>query len=124
MAAIISDAVLDAALDYIINTGGKVLHICSAKPATFASVAGVSLGNKAGPTVGTKADGDVSGRKCTITAIADGTLTGAGTVTAWALVGTGSSFLVSQSTSSATVVGASGTFTTNAIDIEIPDPTA
>jgi hypothetical protein len=64
------DEVLDASLDLIATTG-NMLHLCSAVPATYAAVAGVSLGNKAlatgyGGGVYSKGDGLVSGRRLTV----------------------------------------------------------
>lgn len=121
--AFINDLVFDAALDYIINASSKELHICSQEPATrTAAIATYSLGSKSSPTVGTKANGDVSGRKCTISAITDGAVSGTGTATHWALVD-GTNLLATRTLGASQAVTSGNTFTLTAIDIEFPDPT-
>ncbi len=120
--AFINDDVLDAALDEIINATSKVLHICSQEPTTYTEASSTyTLGNKSAPTVGTKADGDVSGRKCTISAITDGSVTGTDTATHWALVD-GSRLLATEALASSQSVTSGNDFTLTAIDIEFPDP--
>lgn len=119
--AFLNDDVLDGALDVLIDATSKVLHICSSQPADFAAVAGVSLGTKTSPTVGTKANGDVSGRKCTISAITDGSVTGTGTASHWALVD-GSRLLAAGALGASQGVTSGNAFTLTAIDIELPDP--
>jgi hypothetical protein len=80
----IPDAVMDAALDNIADNG-DVLHVCSAEPANYAAVAGVSLANVSltpgdGNGDYTIGDGDVSGRKLNVAQQSmTGSATGTGT---------------------------------------------
>jgi hypothetical protein len=120
--AFLNDDVLDGALDVLIDATSKVLHICSQEPTTYTEASSTyTLGNKSSPTVGTKANGDVSGRKCTISAITDGSVTGTGTATHWALVD-GTRLLATEALSSSQSVTSGNDFTLTAIDIEFPDP--
>lgn len=121
MAAFLSDDVLDAALQLIIDNA-DTLHICSSQPANYAGVAAVTLGNKAGPTVGAQQNGDTSGRKVRIAAITDGSVTATGTATHWVLVDdTNSRLLVAQALTSSQAVTSGNQFSLAALDVEIPD---
>ena len=120
--AYINDEVFDQGLDYA-TTNGTRIDICSSEPATYAAVSGVSLGNKTGATTGATTDGDVNGRKVVVSAITDGSVTGTGTASHWALTD-GSSILVATGSLSATQSVTSGnTFTLAAFDIAIADAT-
>jgi hypothetical protein len=117
---LIADAAFDAALDYC-RTNGTKIDICSSEPATFGAIAAATLGNKTGLTLGANADGDSSGRKATVPAITDGTVTATGTATHWAL-SDGSAVLVATGALSASQGVTNGnTFTLGVIDITIPD---
>lgn len=116
--AMIGNDVFDAALDEIAT--GTVLHICSSEPATYAGVAGVSLGT-ATPSFGSPTDGDVSGRKIQINAVTNGTVTGTGTATHFALVDA-SALLAAGALASSQGVTSGNTWTLTAFDIEFPDP--
>jgi hypothetical protein len=76
--ALIANDVFDAALNEIAT--GTTIHICSAEPANFAGIAAVSLGT-ATPSFTGPADGDVSGRKITIDAVTNGSVTSTDTAT-------------------------------------------
>jgi len=118
--AFLNDAVLDAALDEIIDNV-TTLYLCSSEPGTYAEASSTyALGSRATPTVGTKADGDSSGRKCTVSAISDGTVSGTGTASHWALT-SGSVLYAAGSLTSTQSVTSGNTFTLTAFDIEIPD---
>lgn len=80
----LDDYVLEGALNRFDEA--THLHICSAEPTSFANVASVSLGVKAGPTFAAFADGTPSGRKVVCNAIDDGEVTADGEATHWALV--------------------------------------
>lgn len=58
----IDDAILDLQLD---AAEGSTIHVCSAEPANYAAVAGLTLATQAIAGAHTKANGDVSGRKNT-----------------------------------------------------------
>jgi hypothetical protein len=89
MAKKVADAVLDAALDYIISNADKMVA-CSAEPGTYAEatstydLADVSM---AGGDY-TKAAGDTSGRKVTMAQKTGVTINHSGTATHIALVKT------------------------------------
>lgn len=85
--AFFSDAVLDGALQVIRDAVTPVLHICSQEPTTYAEAATTyTLGNKSAPTITAQADGSPNGRKVEISTFTDGSVTGTGTGTHWALV--------------------------------------
>ena len=124
MPKILPDAVMDAALDYV--AAATVMHACTTLDSTptYAEITAASL---ASVTVSsgdfTKADGDSSGRKLTVSAKTGVSITTSGTATHVALV-----------TSSGTVVRAVTTCTSQALvsgntvnfpswKIEIGDPT-
>ena len=122
--AYLNDDVLDAALDYIDTHGGR-MDICSQEPANYTEATSTyTLGNKTSPTVSTPQDGDTNGRKVVISAISDGSVTGTGTASHWALSKTTATtaLLAAQSLSSSQAVTSGNTFTLTEIDITIPDP--
>ena len=121
--AFLSDNALDSGVGYI-DTNTETLHICSAAPTNYANVATVTLGNKATPTVGVPENGASSGRRVVVSAITDGSVTGTGTATHWALVKDSATaeLLAWQTLSSSQGVTSGNTFTLDAISITIPDP--
>lgn len=120
--ATIADAVLDAALTYIV-TNAERLVMCSSEPADYAGVASVTLGVKSAPTFTGPADRSGGGRQITIDAVTDGTSSAAGDPTHWALVDdTSSVLLVTGAETSANTLNESGEWSCGAIEIGIPDP--
>jgi hypothetical protein len=117
------DDILDAALQYI-EDNVENLYICSAEPTTFAEANSTyKLGSKATPTITGPANGDTSGRKTTVDAITDGSVTGTGTATHWALTDdSASKLLATGALASSQAVTSGNTFSLTAFDIEIPDP--
>lgn len=122
--AFISDYVFDLALAYL-DTSGNRLDICSLEPVTFASATSThTLGNKTSLTIGAPADRTPTGRKVTVAAITDGSVTGNGTASHWAISDTGSSRLIATGLlSSSQVVAAGNVFTLAAFDVGIADAT-
>lgn len=120
----LNDYVLDAALAKL-DTEATRLDICSAEPTTYsqATTSGnLSLGNKTGITVGAPADRTPNGRRVTIAAITDGSVSANGTATHWALTDPANSRLLAAGALSASQVVSSGnTFTLAAFDVGIPD---
>jgi hypothetical protein len=116
--ATINTTALDAALAVIDNA--TTLHICDAEPANFAGVAGTSLGNDSISFTG-PVNGDVSGRKVTVSAISGASVTGTGTASYWALVD-GSTLYATGELDSPQGVVSGNTFSLAAFDIEIRDP--
>ena len=123
MAAWLSDAILDAALQKI-EDDTENLYICSAEPSTYAEAQSTyKIGTEASPTFTGPAAGDASGRKLTVDAISDGTVDATDTATHWALTDNSASALLAWGSLDASEsVTASNTFSLPAFDIEITDP--
>ena len=124
MAATIGNEVFDAALSYI-STNTENLYICSQQPTTFLEASSTyALGSKASPSFTGPAD-DTSGRKLTVDAISDGSVSATGTA-AWVALtdDSGSILLVAQALSASQAVTNGNTFTLTAFDINLQDPTA
>lgn len=118
--AYINDAAFDAALNYIVTNGTR-FELCSAEPANYAGIAAVALGNKTSLSIGSPANGAVSGRRVTVAAITNGTVTATGTATHWAIHNGSNTLVASGSLSASQVVTSGNTFTNSAFDITIPD---
>lgn len=119
--AFYSDSIKDAALQELINNA-EILHICSSEPANYAGIAAVTLGNKTPPSLGAVADGVTNGRRTTVAAITDGSVTGTGTATHWVIADvTGTTLLASGTLSASQAVTNGNTFTLAAFDITFPD---
>lgn len=121
MAAYINDYVLDNGLT-VLDSDVTTLVICSDMPTTFAEAnATYKLGSKSSPTVSAPADA-TSGRKVTVSAITDGSVSATGTATHFALIDGGNSrLLVAQALASSQAVTSGNTFTLGAIEINFPD---
>lgn len=122
-AATLSDDVLDGALNIIKNNGTK-LFICTTQPTSYAEASSTyALGNKASPSYTGPAD-DASGRKLTVSAITDGTVTSNGTAAFFALTNGSNALYATQALNATQAVSSGNTFTLTAIVVNIPDPTA
>lgn len=119
--AFIADYVLDAALAKLAEANR--LDICSQEPTTYAEATTTyTLGNKTSLSVGAPTDRTPNGRKVVVAAITDGTVTGTGTATHYAISDTGNSRLLATGALSASQAVTSGnTFSTGAVDVGIPD---
>jgi hypothetical protein len=121
--ATISDYVLDAALSKLDLEADRI-DICSQEPTTYTEATSTyTLGNSTSVSFGTPEDGDTSGRKTACAAITDGSVTGSGTATHYAITDVSATRLLctgSLTTSQAVVSG--NTFTVATFDVEIPDP--
>lgn len=118
------DDVLDDGLNELTNATSKVLHLCHTEPTDRTEALAVSVGNKSAPTVGAPGARSPSGRKVTVAAITDGTITATSTGTAddaqyWAIIDA-SRLLAAGSLSAAQLVTNGNTFTLTAFDIGIP----
>lgn len=124
MAKAIPDAILDKTLDEIATATKQVL--CSAQPTTYAEAnstyALADIVIDSGDF--TKANGDTSGRKVTISAQTGVLIDTSGTGTHIALIRTADSTLIYVTTCTSQAVTANGSNTVNmpAWDIEIADP--
>ena len=121
--ATISDYVLDAALSKLGLEADRI-DITSQEATTYANATGAySLGNSTSLAFGAPVDGDTSGRKVTASAISDGSVTGTGTATHFAIVDVSATRLLATGTlSSSQAVTSGNTFTIATFDVEIPDP--
>lgn len=117
----IADRVLDLGLN-VLDTEANRLDICSSEPTTYAGATSTAtLGNKTALSVGAPAARTPSGRRVTVAAITDGTVTATGTATHWAITDTVNSRLLATGNLSASQAVTSGnTFTLAAFDIGIP----
>jgi len=117
----LNDDILDDGLTAA-ETLTENLYINSAVATTFAEASSTyALGVKATPTFTGPADA-TSGRKITVDAITDGTVTASGTAAFWALTDDSTSALIAAGPLAAGVaVVSGGTFTLTAIAINIPD---
>ena len=121
--ATISDYVLDAALAKL-DTEADRIDITSQEATTYTEATSTySLGNSTSLSFGAPTDGDTSGRKVTAAAITDGSVTGTGTATHYAIGDVSETRLLATGlmTVSQSVVTCY-TFNIAAFDIEIPDP--
>lgn len=115
----LNDRVFDLGLN-VLDTEATHLHICSSEPASFAAVAGVTLGNKSSLSIGAPAAGSPSGRKVTVAAITDGSVTGTGTASHYAITdATNSRLLAAGALAASQAVTSGNTFTTPAFDITL-----
>lgn len=119
---LIADYVLDSALSKL-DTEADKLYICSAEPTTYTqAITTYALGVKTSLSVGAPADRSPNGRKVTVAAITDGSVTGTGTASHWAIVDSVNSRLLAANALSASQSVTSGnTFTLAAFDIGLPD---
>lgn len=120
--AFINDRVFDNGLT-VLDTEANRLDITSQECTTYAEATSTyTLGNKTLLSVGSPGDRTPSGRKVTVAAITDGTVSGSGTASHWAIVDTvNSRLLATGSLASSQGVTSGNTFTTAAFDIGIPD---
>jgi hypothetical protein len=96
------------------------LYLCTQEPTTFAeAISTYACGVKTSPTIGAAGDGSPDGRKRTVAAITDGSVTATGTATHWALTD-GSRLLASGALSASQAVTSGNTFTLAAFDVRIP----
>lgn len=121
--ATLADRVYDNGLT-VLDTEANRVDICSQEPTTYAQATSTyTLGNTTSITISAPADGDTSGRKVRLSAITDGSVTGTGTATHFAITDTSNSrLLVVQSLSSSQAVTTGNVFSLTVVDIEIPDP--
>lgn len=120
MAKATPDAVLDKMADYIIAEA-TTLYVCSGQPANFAGIAALAL---ADVTIDsgdfTKANGDTSGRKCTVAQQSAVPIDANGTANHVVLASGDELLYVTTCASQALTSG--GTVTVPAWDFEIEDP--
>ena len=121
--ATISDYVLDAALSKL-DTEANRIDITSQEATTYAEATSTyTLGNSTSLSFGAPTNGDTSGRKVTAAVITDGSVTGSGSATHYAVVDTANSrLLCTGSLTTPQTVTSGNSFTIASFDVEIPDP--
>lgn len=121
--ATIADRVLDEGLS-ILDLEANRVDVCSQEPTTYAEATSTyTLGNSTSVTISAPADRTGGGRKVTMSAISDGSVTGTGTATHYAIVDTSNSrLLVTGSLTASQSVTSGNTFSLEALDVGIPDP--
>ena len=121
--ATLNDRVLDSGLS-VLDTEANKIVVTSQEATTFTNAnATYALGNSTSLSIAAPADRSGGGREVTVAAITDGSITGTGTATHYAIVDTTNSRLLATSTLSASQSVTSGnTFTLASFTIGIPDP--
>ena len=107
----------------VLDTEANAIHVTSAEATSYANVAAVTLGNSTSLSIGAPQDRTGGGREVVVAAITDGSVTGTGTATHYAIVDTVNSRLLATSTLTASQSVTSGnTFTLSSVAVGIPDP--
>ena len=121
--ATLNNRVFDSGLS-VLDTEANKIVVTSQEATTYTEAnATYALGNSTSLSIGAPADRSGGGREVTVAAITDGSITGTGTATHYAIVDTVNSRLLATSTLSASQSVTSGnTFTLASFTIGIPDP--
>lgn len=119
----LNDRVFDNGLT-VLDTEANRVDICSQEPATYtAATSTYSLGNTTSISISAPTDGDTSGRKVTLAAITGASVSGTGDATHYAISDTSNTrLLVTGSLSASQAVTSGNTFSLDAVDIELNDP--
>jgi hypothetical protein len=124
MAASVGTEVIDNGLATL-DTLADEIHILSAEPANYAAIASTTLGKKTfAPGVGINspvAATSPTGRKVLTVHIGDGSVTGSGTASHWAIIATsGTKLLANGQLSSSVAVTSGDTFVLPQFAIQLP----
>ena len=121
--ATLNDRVFDSGLG-IFNSEANRIDVTSQEATTYAQATSTyTLGNSTSLSVGSPADRSGGGREVTAGAISDGSITGSGTCSHYAIVDTNNSrLLVTGSLSASQSVTSGNTFSLASFTIGIPDP--
>ena len=119
----LNDRVFDNGLT-VLDTEANRVDICSQEPTTYAAATSTyTLGNTTSISISAPTDGDTSGRKVTLAAITGASVSGTGDATHYAISDTSNTrLLVTGSLSASQAVTSGNTFSLNAVDIELNDP--
>jgi hypothetical protein len=123
MVAFLDNAVFDQGLDTLDNDANKIV-ITSQQATTFAEAnVTYALGDSTSLSIGPPSDRAGGGREVTVAAITDGSVTGTGTASHYALLNTtGSVLLAANSLTNGQAVTNGNTFTLGSFTVGIPDP--
>lgn len=121
--ATLNDRVFDNGLA-VLDTEANEIHITDSEAADFNDATSTSsLGNSASLSIGAPQDRSGGGREVIVAAITDGSVTGSGTATHYAIVDSANSRLLATGSLTASQSVTSGnTFTLSSVAIGIPDP--
>ncbi len=121
--AFLDDRVFDNGLA-VLDTEANEIHITDSEATTYTDATSTSsLGNSASLSIGAPQDRSGGGREVVVAAITDGSVTGTGTATHYAIVDTANSRLLATGSLTASQSVTSGnTFTLSSVAIGIPDP--
>ena len=121
--ATLNDRVFDNGLT-ILDTEANAIHITSQEATSYTDATSTStLGNSTSLSIGAPQDRTGGGREVVVAAITDGSVTGTGTATHYAIVDTVNSRLLATGSLAASQSVTSGnTFTLSSVSIGIPDP--
>ena len=121
--AFLANDIFDSGLN-VLNTATTTIHITSQEATTFTEAnVTYALGHSTSLSIGAPQDRSGGGREVVVAAIADGSVTGTGTATHYAIVDTvNSRLLATGSLTASQSVTTGNTFTLSAVSIGIPDP--
>ena len=121
--ATLNDRVFDNGLT-VLDTEADEIHITSQEATDYTDATSTStLGNSTSLSIGAPQDRSGGGREVVVAAITDGSVTGTGTATHYAIVDTVNSRLLATGSLTASQSVTSGnTFTLSSVAIGIPDP--
>jgi hypothetical protein len=121
--ATLNDRVFDNGLT-VLDTEASAIHVTSQESTTYTEATSThTLGNSTSLSIGAPADRSGGGREVTVAAISDGSITGTGTATHYAIVDVSNTrLLVTGSLSASQSVTSGNTFTVASFAIGIPDP--
>lgn len=121
--ASLADRVFDNGLT-VLDTEANRIDITSQESTTYAEATSThTLGNSTSLSIGAPADRSGGGREVTVAALSDGSVSGTGTATHFAIVDTSNSRLLATGSLSASQAVTSGnTFSLGSFTIGIPDP--
>lgn len=121
--ATLNDRVFDNGLT-VLDTEANAIHVTSQEATDYTDATSTStLGNSTSLSVGAPADRTGGGREVTVAAITDGSITGTGTATHYAIVDTANSrLLVTGALTASQSVTNGNTFTLASFKVGIPDP--
>tara|TARA_R110002167_G_scaffold221641_1_gene426564 strand:+ start:51 stop:422 length:372 start_codon:yes stop_codon:yes gene_type:complete len=121
--ALLDNRVFDNGLTVLDTEADKIL-ITSQEATTYTEAnATYALGNSSSLSIAAPSDRSGGGREVVVAAITDGSVSGTGTATHYAIVDTGNTrLLAAGSLSASQSVTTGNTFTLSSVSIGIPDP--
>ena len=122
--AFLDNRVFDNGLT-VLDTEANAVHVTSQEATTYTeAITTYTLGVSSSLSIAAPSDRAGGGRKVSVASISDGSITGTGTVTHYALVDTTNTRLLATAALTASQSVTNGnTFTLATFDIGIPDPT-